>query len=88
MRCEVCRTEREGMDNGPVHRRTLTVEDRSVVYCADVPECGEEAALFYLCPHEHWYRDEDRDGRQVRICEDCDSVIYESEVERPDRQEP
>lgn len=34
------------------------------------------------CEHEHWFKDEDRDHRPIRICEDCGKVIFESDVKR------
>lgn len=48
MKCAVCGTDRTGMNNDDVHRRELSIEDGRVTYCADVPECGEEAAREYL----------------------------------------
>jgi hypothetical protein len=34
------------------------------------------------CEHKHWYKDEDSQGRQIRICEDCGDSIRESEVKK------
>lgn len=48
MKCEVCGTEREGRDNGPVMRRHLLHHGRAVTYCADVVGCGEAGAMDYL----------------------------------------
>lgn len=48
MICAVCGTDREGMNNDPIHRRVLKMDGREVNYCADVVECGEAAAMDYL----------------------------------------
>lgn len=40
------------------------------------------------CDHDNWYTDEAADGRPIRICEDCDDWIYESDVVKRERMEP